>query len=250
MQVRFSLIGLKIYKEPKLNEPVMIAALPDMGNVAGMATDYLVKKFKTELFAEFFSYWPPFVSHKEGYAEFSQQTYRFYASEESNFVIFSGDYNPVEPRLLFELCYEVVNMAKRLKVKRLYAMGAAHREDVLPDPRVFAAVNNRSILSDLDKMGVRMLEGEGHITGFNGVILGIAKENNIDAVCLLGEIDNPRIIQPKTVINVLKILTDIVGLQPLDMSELEEQEKRKALIEKQFEHELNRPTDTRGPGIG
>jgi proteasome assembly chaperone (PAC2) family protein len=46
------MLGLKIHTLPKLKNPNMIAALPDMGNVAGMGMDFLVKKLKAKLFAE------------------------------------------------------------------------------------------------------------------------------------------------------------------------------------------------------
>ncbi len=36
---------------------------------------------------------------------------------------------------------------------------------------------------------MQILEDEGQITGFNGLILGIAQEFNLDGICLLGEID-------------------------------------------------------------
>jgi predicted ATP-grasp superfamily ATP-dependent carboligase len=52
-------------------------------------------------------------------------------------------------------------------------------------------------LDVLKKYGVTVLRGEGQITGFNGLILGLAKERGIDAMFILDEIDNPNMIQSK-----------------------------------------------------
>jgi predicted ATP-grasp superfamily ATP-dependent carboligase len=67
---------------------------------------------------------------------------------------------------------------------------------------------------------------EGYITGFNGLLLGIGRELNISGICLLGEIDNPEIPQPRAAGNVLRVLAKTVGIETLDVSELEEAYER------------------------
>ena len=49
------MLGLKMYHTPHFhNYSSMIAALPDMGNVAGIGMNFLVRKLKAKLFAEIF----------------------------------------------------------------------------------------------------------------------------------------------------------------------------------------------------
>ncbi len=228
------MLGVKIHSYPKLDSPNMLAALPDMGNVAGIGLSYLIKKLNAKLFAEIYAYWPPFVSYKNGVVDYAQSTYKFHYLDNENLLIFSGDFNPTDPRRLYELCYEVVRMAGRMNVKRLYSIGAALRPTNASEPKVFGAVNNEQLLEDVRNHGVVMLEGEGQITGFNGLILGIAKEQGVDAVCILGEIDNPGVIQPKAAQNILKLIINMLNIKPFNMDELDEEEKRKQFMEQQM----------------
>ena len=43
---------IKIYKEPKLKRPSLVAAWPGIGNVALVAADYLKEKLGVDEFAE------------------------------------------------------------------------------------------------------------------------------------------------------------------------------------------------------
>ena len=60
------MISLKVHEIPTLENPTIIAALPDMGNVAGLGLEFIIKKLKAKVFAEIFAYWPPSVSYEAG----------------------------------------------------------------------------------------------------------------------------------------------------------------------------------------
>lgn len=243
------MIGLKIHKSPNFRKakPRMVAALPDMGNVAGIGLGYLAKKLHADLFAELYSYWPPFVSYNNGVVDYAQSSYRFYFVEECALIIFNGDFNPPDPRRLYELCYEVLRMAQRTNTQALYSIGAALRGAATgADPKVFGVVNRHEMLNQLLTAGVIVLQGEGQITGFNGLVLGLAKERGINALCLLGEIENPNILQPKAAQAILHVLTRMLGISPLDMSELEEEDKRKKFMEQQMNY-LGKVMERGGP---
>ena len=145
------MLGLKIHTLPKLKNPNMIAALPDMGNVAGIGMDFLVKKLKAKLFAEIYAFWPPAVSYENGLLNYEQSSYKFHYSQKENLILFSGEFNPSDPRRLYELCYEVVNMAKKLRVNTLYSIGAALRQPTSAEPKVFAAATSSKLLYKLKK---------------------------------------------------------------------------------------------------
>ncbi|HEU4985044.1 MAG TPA: PAC2 family protein, partial [Nitrososphaera sp.] len=158
------MIGLKIHTSVQFpGTPRMVAALPDMGNVAGIGLAYLAKKVDARLYAELYSYWPPFVSYKDGIVDYKQASYRFYAVEASNLVIFAGDFNPADPRRLYEVCYEALDLAGKMNVKELYSIGAALRQAT--GDRVYAAANNPAMAAPLVAAGADMLQGEGQISG-------------------------------------------------------------------------------------
>lgn len=243
------MLGLKIHTLPKLNRPVMIAALPDMGNVAGIGMEFLVKKLKAKLFAEIYAFWPPAVSYEQGLIKYDQSSYKFHYSQKENIVFFSGEFNPSDPRRLYELCYEVVDMAKKLKVSTLYSIGAALRQPSPAEPKLFAATTTPKHLSLLKKKKLELLNTQGQITGFNGLVLGIAKEKQLDSICILGEIDNPNVIQPKSAQLILAKLLQVLELGPLDMKELEEEEKRKQFMEQQMSYMNGLAKRDNQPGI-
>lgn len=243
------MLGLKIHELPKLKNPNMVAALPDMGNVAGIGVDFLVKKLKAKLFAELYAYWPPAVSYDAGLIKYDQSSYKFYYSKKENLIIFSGEFNPSDPRRLYEICYEVIDMAKKLKVRTLFSIGAALRQPNPAEPKIFGATTSTKLLNQLKKQKMNLLDGKGQITGFNGLILGIAQEKNLDSICILGEIDNPNVIQPKTAQMILFSLLEFLEIPPFDMKELEEEEKRKKFMEQQMNYMDGLMKRDKQPGI-
>ena len=243
------MLGLEIHNLPKLKNPIMIAALPDMGNVAGIGMDFLVKKLKAKLFAEIYAFWPPASSYEDSIIKYDQSSYKFHFSEKDNLVFFSGEFNPSDPRRLYELCYEVVDMAKKLKVSTLYSIGAALKQPNPEEPKIFGAATDPKLLDLLKKEKLELLKGKGQITGFNGLILGIAKEKQFDSICILGEIDNPNVIQPKAAEMILTKLLRILKLKPLDTKELKEEEKRKKFMEEQMNYMSGLGRKDNQPGI-
>ena len=243
------MLGLKIHTLPKLKKPNMIAALPDMGNVAGIGVDFLVKNLKAKLFAEIHAFWPPAVSYEKGMIKYNQSSYKFHYCKKENLVIFSGEFNPSDPRRLYELCYEVVNMAKKLNVKTLYSIGAALRPPNPVEPKLFGVASSIDLVNLLKKQKIELLSGKGQITGFNGLVLGIAKEKNLDSICILMEIDNPNIIQPKAAQMILVKLLELLKIKPLDMKDLNEEEKRKKFMEQQMNYIDGLARKDKQPGI-
>jgi proteasome assembly chaperone (PAC2) family protein len=51
---------------------------------------------------------------------------------------------------------------------------------------------------------------------------------------MLGEIDNPNIIQPKAAQLILHVLLKVLGLESFDMEQLDEEERRKNFMEQQI----------------
>jgi len=211
--------------EVKLTSPTLIAALPDMGNVAGMAMEHLIKILGSEPVAEIRMDHPPFVVHHGGYAQFSRVTYKVYADKGNGLLLFSGGSQPPSSSKLYELCETLVGYAQRLGVKRVISLGGAYAEDMGEEPRVFGSVNRKELLEELRERGILELQGQGRITGFNGLILGIAFERGMDGICLLGEIDNPNVKQPGTSARVLQTLGRLLGLQ-VDVAELFEEDRK------------------------
>jgi proteasome assembly chaperone (PAC2) family protein len=168
-------------------------------------------------------------------------------------IIFTGDFNPADPIRLYEIAHEVIKMTERLNINIIYSMGATLKQNMIPTPidnPIYIVTNNKDILERTKEYdNLISYNGQGQILGFNGLILGLAKEQAIDALCLLGEIDNPNIIQPKTAQLILSVLTQILKIKLLDMSELEEEEKRKNFMEQQVNYFEKVIQEGKSPGI-
>ena len=235
---------LRIYREADIENPIMIAGWPGMGNVAMGAVGYLRDKLGAKDFAEikpkgFFE--PTGVSIEGSVAQMLQlpQNRFFYwknRSSGNDIIIFLGEAQPSARVYLYASV--ILDLAERYRVKRLYTAAAApasihHRET----PRVWAVANNKKLVSYLKSFDVALMES-GPISGMNGLLLGVAAERSIEGICLLGEIPyyTVGIPYPKSSQVVLEAMTQMLGIQ-IDMTELE-------LLGQQTEQEVERLVQT------
>lgn len=208
--------------EPPVGAKFLVAGLPDMGNVAGIAVEHLIKVLRMRSFAVIRGSWPPYVTHDKGKILYKRSDFKFYKPVETRgFIVFSGDYQPHESAGLYELTETVAGFAKRLAIEKIITLGAAHRGPASMG-RVFYASTSDEMAKLAEEAGAVALEDSGYITGFNGLLLGVGTEVGLEGLCLLGEIDNPEIPQPLTSKNVLKVVSKIVGVADIDFSALDE----------------------------
>ena len=66
-----------------------------------------------------------------------------------------------------------------------------------------------------------MRQGELHISGLNGLLLGIAKERDIEGICLLGEVPSyaSRIQNPMAALAITEVLSRMLHIK-VDTTEL------------------------------
>ncbi|MCS7110199.1 MAG: PAC2 family protein [Candidatus Caldarchaeum sp.] len=212
--------------EPPVGAKYLVAGLPDMGNVAGIAVEHLVKVLGMKAFAVVRASWPPYVMHEKGRVVYRRSEFKFHKPVNlGGFVVFSGDYQPHEAGELYELTETVAEIAKRMALERVVTLGAAHRGGAATG-RVLYASTNEELAKLAEEVGAVSLEDSGYITGFNGLLLGVGRELGMEGLCLLGEIDNPEIPQPKASKNVLKVLSKILGIEDLDTTALDEAAER------------------------
>lgn len=225
---------------------ILVAALPDMGNVAGIAMEHLIKKLGLSVFAEAVGDWPPFVAHEASLISYERGGFYFYARDGLSFVSMTGTHQPPDPASLYQLCESVLDVAQSLGVGRIYTLGAAHTgEEYIEEPRVFFAVTSKSLIDEVSALGSVPLESSGYITGFNGLLLGLAKNRGLEGVCLLGEISDPQVRQPHAAKAVLTMLGRALNIS-LSFEELDEEIER-ARRAKSIERILRRRD--RPPGV-
>ena len=197
---------IKLYARPKLNSPNMLN-FKELGEIEA---------------SNFFD--PIGVLAKDSVVEAPQfpQSKFYYLKNKgaaSDTILFIGDDQPATKG--YELANCVVDVALKFQVKRIYTCAAAlTRIHHTEPPRVWGVVTNPDMTPDLEKYGLRQ-KGNLHVSGLNGLLLGVAKERDIEGVCLLGEVPMyaTRIQSPMAALVVLKVLTKILGVE-IDMAEL------------------------------
>jgi proteasome assembly chaperone (PAC2) family protein len=237
-------MGVRLYKEPELENPVLIAGWPGIGNVGLIAVDTLRGMLGAEEFGEIEPwdfFYPKKILIRNGELkdlEFPSNKFYFKKTEKRDLIFFIGEEQPTEEgrayaegRKAYQMANLVLDVALKLGCQRAYTSGAA----VAPihhtmKPKVWAVPNAESLISELKGYQNTILmsdiegrKGQGNITGLNGLLLGMAKKRGLEAICIMGEI--PVYLQglplpyPKASKSVLEVLTASLGVR-IDMGEI------------------------------
>jgi proteasome assembly chaperone (PAC2) family protein len=235
-------------EKPTLKNPILIAAWPGMGMLAIMTADYLVRKLDAKQFAEIRSPGND-IYFKEGIGELGKYKHRFYYSktEQGDLIICGGEIQPQSLSEIKKLANQVLDVAEFLGTKRVYTFAAVPNPHAAK-PRVFGVVNKLELVELLNEKGVQIADGDGRITGLNGLLIGIAEQRHMDGICLLCEIRYLDIPQPRSVQAALSTLTRIIGIK-IDMSEMEQEadnmEQKLEQIKEQRTLEGGKPKEPR-----
>lgn len=192
--------------EPAVEKPLIIAALQDMGNVGNIVIDFLNKSKKTTPFRRAESTELSYVLDKGGHIEIPKEGWDYRYSQ--SLIIFGGGSGqPKTTEELHELCQDVISVAKKYQVKFIYTVGGFHTPRIIrEEPKAYITTTSQELSKQLEKLDVFMTPTKSVITGFNGLILGYAKLNNIYGIGLYGEIDEPSIPQYRAAKSIIKTL--------------------------------------------
>jgi len=231
-------MGTKLYKKPRLTDPVLIASWPGIGNIGIIAVDTLRGAIGAEEFGEIEPWnflYPKKVLIEDGELKdlgFSGNKFYFKETEGKDLIFFIGEEQPSEGGgfyaaggKVYQMANLVLDVALEFGCRRVYTSGAAvapiHHTMI---PKVWAVPNtedlihevkgyeNTILMSDIEGRG-----GQGNITGLNGLLLGVAKKRGLEAICVMGEI--PIYLQgfalpyPKASRSVLEVLTASLGVK-------------------------------------
>ncbi len=219
---------VRIYKRPRLREPSLIIGWADAGLVGINAVDYLIDQLSAEEFGGIephnFSLLPHTIIKGGVLQEIEYPKNSFYYWKNRKFtgdLIILGSKPPALHH--YEFANLILDVAELFDVSRIYTVGGiyaniAHTEK----PRVFAVINNPRLKKYLTHYNVELGMDYHGPTSMNGLILGFAKQRNIEGISLwgrvpsyIGEIPNPQVCEA-----ILRILTSMLGID-IDFSEIE-----------------------------
>jgi hypothetical protein len=230
---------VKQLSNPKLRQPIFIAAWPGMGEVAYRSALFLKEAMNFKVFAkldmeDFFK--PAAVVIEDGITDIPKPPtglfYYYKGKEGPDIVLFLGQAQPPLEHAE-ELSLTVIKFIKKYK-PRLVVTFAAKPESVnhKHSPSLWLATTHSSVVKKFEKTEVKILK-KGQISGLNGIILGIAKRKGLKGACLLAEIPfyTAQIENPKATAVILDLLVRIFRIK-LDISSVW---KRAKFIEKEID---------------
>lgn len=231
-------MGIRLYKQPKLKKPDLVASWPGIGNIGIIAVDTLRRQIRAEEFGEIEPwdfFYPNKVIIKAGILEdleFPGSKFYYQRLEKKDLILFIGEEQPTdggrmyaEGRKAYQMANLVLDVAERLGCRRVYTSGAAvaltHHA---LKPRVWAVTSTEDLICEVKSCQNTILMSEiegggdwGSITGLNGLLLGLAKKRGFEAICLMGEIPDylsgAPLPYPKASISVLEVLTSLLGVK-------------------------------------
>ena len=218
---------VKLCARPRLKSPIMLAAWPGVGDVAMIVATYLQRKldFKELGEVEASKFFDPIgVLVKDSVVEapqFPQSKFYYWKNKAggSDIILFIGDDQPAAKG--YELANCVLDVGLRFRVKRIYTCAAAlTRIHPTEQSRVWGVATTQQVTEGLKRYDL-VQKGNLHISGLNGLMLGVAKERDIEGVCLLGEVPlyATQIQNPMAALAIVNILTKILGIE-INMDEL------------------------------
>ena len=195
--------------------------MQDMGNVGSIAIDTINKTLRTSLFRQAFPPSPNYVIDNGGYIDFQQESWDYRYTKD--IIVFGGGVGqPQTNQELYELCQDIIDIAKVYSARLIYALGAFHTTRIVgKSPETFVTTTSRELTEQIKKLGIQITPQSSLITGFNGLILGFAKMNNIKGIGLYGEINDPRIQQFRTAKSVLQTLERLTYRRLGDLGDLD-----------------------------
>jgi proteasome assembly chaperone (PAC2) family protein len=244
-------MGVKLFREPELHEPIMLAGWPGIGNIGLIAVNALKDILKAEELGEIESwnfFYPKKVLISSGLLrdlEFPTNKFYYRRMEKKDLIFFIGEEQATEAMRMYasgekayQMANHVIDVALKFGCKRVYTSGACVSQTHHQlKPRVCAVLSseklkneaenypNTVLMSELEEKG----GGDGTITGLNGLLLAVAKKRGLEGMCLMGEIPDwlsgATFPYPKASKSVLEVFTEILGMS-IDLSFLDEMGKQ------------------------
>ena len=207
--------------EPELQKPLIIAAMQDMGDVGSIVIDFINKSLNTYSFREISSSLPGYVIDNGGFIELPEDVWEYRYAKDT--IVFGGGAGqPQTNEELNALCQDVIDVAKRYSARFIYTVGGFHTSrDFEKEPKTFVTTTSASLADRMRKLGFDTTPEQSIITGFNGLILGFAKQNNIEGIGLYGELNDPKMPQYRSAKSIIKTLEKLTYQKFGDTAELD-----------------------------
>lgn len=226
----------------KLKSPILVEGLPGLGMVGKITTQYLIKQLDAKKFAELYSpHFPYYVLvNKKGSVRLLRGNFYLWENNigENDLIFLTGDSQAQTIEGQYEVSSCILNFVSKLGTKLIITLGG-YRKEVEEKPKVVAVSTNPQILKKALQAKALVSSSGNPIVGTAGLLLGLAKFQNIDALCMLGE-TRGYLPDPLAAKSVLEVLQNMLGIK-VDISDLDKEiEKSEQIVAKMREIEQRR----------
>ena len=220
-------------EEPDIEKPIVIAAMQDMGNVGSIVVNFINNSLRTKKFRIAKAPFPTYVLDQGGYIDLPNESWEYRYAD--GLIVFGGDTGqPQSNEELHSLCQDVIDISKKYSAKFIYTLGGFHTNRPLnKNPKTFVTTTSAELTKQMKGLEVNTTPQKSIITGFNGLILGFAKQNGIQGIGMYGELNEPQIPQYRAAISIIKTLEKLTYRKLGNTSQLELMAQE---IEKNFEN--------------
>jgi uncharacterized protein (TIGR00162 family) len=223
---------LKVGTSPKLHNPLFIEGLPGIGNVGKVAVDFMIDELHaTKLYEITSSSFPHsvFVNEKN-LVELPTVEVYYKKLKKRDVLLMSGDVQPIDEAGCYQFSNNTLDVLEKHGSKELITLGGIGLSDIPKKPKVFMTGNNDAIVSQYKKEMRGLAENSlygvvGPIVGVSGLLVGLASQRNISAVCMLAETyGHPMYLGIKGARELLRALDQKLSLN-LNVKKLEKEIK-------------------------
>ena len=232
----------KISQINKVNvkNPILIEGLPGVGNVGKIAVDFIIDSLKAKKIFEITSYNFPhcvFVN-EDNLVELPAIEIFHKKVGNKDFLFLAGDIQPLDERSCYEFCDNILDLFEQIKGKEIITLGGIALDRIPKQARVYCTGTNPKIIKRYQTNVVNNIYGViGPIIGVSGLLTGLARRRNLDAVSILAEtFGHPTYLGVKGAKEILKVLNHKLNLH-LDIELLDKEVNE---IEKEISEKTNK----------
>ncbi len=208
-------------EEPIIEKPIVIAAMQDMGNVGSIVVNFINDSLRTKTFRIANTPYPTYVVDQGGHIDLPNESWEYKYTDD--LIIFGGGKGqPQSNSELNALCQDVIDVAKKYSSKFIYTLGGFHTNRILDNnPKTYITTTSMELTKQMKGLDVETTPHKSTITGFNGLILGFAKQNGIHGIGMYGELNEREIPQYRAAISIIKTLEKLTYRKLGNTSHLE-----------------------------
>ena len=116
--------------KPRIEKPIIIAAMQDMGNVGSVVINFINHSLRTKRFRTINSEQPSYVIDRGGYIDIPDESWEYRYSD--GLIVFGGGQGqPQGNEELNTVCQDVIDIARRHSAKFIYTVGGFHTNRAL-----------------------------------------------------------------------------------------------------------------------